>query len=164
MKLAVIADSHDNTDSLIKAVQIANIEKCDHLLHLGDIVSPFAVFKLQGFNGKITAVFGNNDGEVLGLQKSFNKIGGEIYKPPLKLMLEDKKILLMHEPFLLDELAGLGSIDYIFYGHLHKVDFRQVGTTFILNPGEAGGWVEVPSFYMVDTTANGFKKIDLLGI
>jgi len=46
----------------------------------------------------------------------------------------------MHEPGILDALAGSGSVDVIIYGHTHEIDVRK-GPPLIINPGEAGGWL-----------------------
>ena len=62
MKIVIISDSHDNTSNLKKAVDIANTEQCKYLIHLGDIIAPFASKHLQEFHGEIHAVHGNCDG------------------------------------------------------------------------------------------------------
>jgi uncharacterized protein len=161
MKLAVITDTHDQVRLIAEAVRRANQAGCEYLLHLGDIVSPFAVLPLGEFQGFVSAVFGNNDGERLGLQKTFNTIGGEIESPPRKLAIDGKQLVLMHDPYLLDEVAKSQEFDYIFYGHLHEVELRQVGRTFVLNPGDGSGWLKPASFYIVDTQDNRFEKIAL---
>ena len=161
MKIAVISDSHDNTDNISKAVDIANKKDCSFLFHLGDFVSPFCALRLGDFEGKVKAVFGNCDGEKIGLIRAFNSINAEIQKPPSVMEIENKKIVLMHEPFLFDEIIHSDEIDFIFYGHLHKIDQRKEKNTYILNPGETGGWVENPSFFVVDINSNIFEKIEL---
>lgn len=160
MKIAVMADSHDNLDNLSKAIDIANQEKCSHLFHLGDLISPFSARLLKRFHGHVQAVFGNCDGDHLSLQKTFNEFGGLIDKPPLELTLAGKKMVLMHEPYLLQDLLYSSRLNYIFYGHLHKIEHRHTQGTEILNPGEIGGWLHGdPSFYMIDILNNHFEKI-----
>ncbi len=161
MKISIISDSHDNTDNMKKAIDISNGRSCEYLFHLGDIVSPFSAKLLKNFNGIVKAVFGNNDGEILGLKRVFNTFCGEIEYPPYKFSLNDKRFVIMHEPYLIEELAKSGEFDYIFYGHLHKVDKRVVNNANILNPGELGGWVEVASFFILDTEKNEFTKINI---
>jgi len=58
-------------------------------------------------------VYGNNDGERLGLKQMFQ----EIYVPPLELNLDTKKIVLMHEPDNLKAIEQSGYYDVIVYGH-----------------------------------------------
>lgn len=161
IKIAIMADSHDNIKAIDKAINIANKKNCTHLFHLGDIVSPFSALILKNFQGKVNAVFGNNDGEILGLQKVFNNFGGEISRPPISVNINKKKIILMHEPILIEELLSAERTDYIFYGHLHKIHFKIEGQTTILNPGESAGWVEKPSFFILELETNNFTKIIL---
>ncbi len=158
MKISIISDSHDNIDNLKKAIEISNNEKCEYLIHLGDIVSPFSAKILKEFNGLVKAVFGNNDGEVLGLKQIFNTFGGEIENSPCKFELGGKKFVIMHEPYFLEELAESQEFDYIFYGHLHKTDYKNIKRTYILNPGELGGWIDKPTFYILETKSNDFKE------
>jgi len=158
-KIAVVSDSHDNKDNLEKIAALANNNKCSYLFHLGDFTSPYTAQRLKTFKGIVKAVYGNCDGEHPGLQKTIITMGGEIEKPPYKFELEGKKIILMHEPFLLEELIKSQEADFIFYGHLHKVDVRREGKTHVLNPGESGGWVRNPSFFLVDLDTLSFEKI-----
>ena len=158
---AVVSDSHDNAKNLEKVTTVANHKKCTYLFHLGDIISPFTAQKLMGFKGIVKAVFGNCDGELLGLQRVFNTMGGDIDKPPVTLELENKKIILMHEPFLIDEVILSRDADFIFYGHMHKAEVRKVGKTLVLNPGEAGGRGRKPTFFIVDLLSGEHEKINI---
>jgi putative phosphoesterase len=161
MKVAVISDSHDNTHALNKAVDIANNSDCSWLFHLGDIISPFTAKKLSHFKGKIKAVYGNCDGERIGLLKAFNAFKGVINNPPYKFNLEGKDIVLMHEPVLLEEITKSQQLDFVFYGHLHQVDHREIGKTLILNPGESGGLLSDPTFFVINLSNKSLKKYDL---
>ncbi len=161
MKIAVMADSHDNLANLERAIARANEEQCAHLLHLGDIVAPFTAQRLREFKGLVRAVFGNNDGEKLGLQRAFTTFGGTIENPPLKLELAGRKIAMMHDPFLIEEVAKSHEMDYIFYGHLHKARLQHYGRTTTLNPGDLSGWMAEPTFYIVDLAANECQKIKI---
>ena len=58
----------------------------------------------------------------------------------MPLILEKVRILLMHEPVLLEPLARSGEYDLIVYGHLHQAESRREEETLILNPGECCGW------------------------
>jgi len=162
VKIAIMSDSHDNTENSAQAVNIANERGCEALFHLGDITSPFCAEQLSAFHGRVSAVFGNCDGEVEGLKKTFNSFGGDIQKPPFELEVDNQRMILLHEPILLDDLIHSDKIDYIFYGHLHTVDLRQERHIYILNPGEIGGWVHhQPSFFILNTKLSHFDKIEL---
>lgn len=161
MKIAVISDSHDNAKNLSRAVAISNENNCAYIFHLGDIISPYTAKKMGDFNGTIKAVFGNCDGEKIGLLEAFDNMGYEIKKPPFEIKLKNKKIVLMHEPFLIDEMIESGKVSYIFYGHLHKIDYRKKKKTYILNPGEICGLLRKPTFYIIDLFSEKFEKIEL---
>jgi putative phosphoesterase len=161
LRIAVVSDSHDNATNLEKAAGIANEQNCSYLFHLGDFVSPYTAQKLKEFKGIIKAVYGNCDDELPGLQKTIITMGGDIDKPPMKLELEGKQVILLHEPFLLDELIKSQETDFIFYGHLHKANVRKEGKTLVLNPGDSGGWVQKPTFFVLDLDSAAVEKISL---
>jgi hypothetical protein len=163
MKIALISDTHDNCDNIREAVRIANREQCELLLHCGDIVSPFAVFHLGKFLGEVRAIFGNNDGEILGLERSFVKIGGEISPPPLQLRLAGRSVLMLHDPLFLKELSQSQNYDFIFYGHLHHEDHRIVGKTLIMSPGDGSGWMKPPAFYTLELESGNYQRFPLAG-
>ncbi len=161
MQVAVIADSHDNLNMIHRAVQFANQRQCQALLVLGDLVSPFAMTALKAFQGRIYGVYGNNDGDRLRLQQAANLIGADFTADPRCLELDGKRILMMHEPFLLEEAAASGRYDYVLYGHLHKIDQRQLGACRIVNPGELGGWLSQASLVLLDLDRGTTEAIHL---
>ncbi len=142
--------------NLRKSVSISNENDCSHIFHLGDIVSPLTAEELGKFNGEIIGVFGNCDGDKLELKRVFNKIGGQLEKPPLKIVLNKKLFILMHEPYLLEEIIKSGEADYIFFGHTHEDYFRREEKTVIINPGEISGIKNEPSFYILDLEMRKF--------
>ena len=161
IKIALFSDSHDNVKNLQKSVKISNEYNCTHIFHLGDMVSPRAAEELGSFKGELIVVFGNCDGDKLELQRVFNRIGGQLVKPPLKIKLNKKLFILMHEPYLLEEIIKSGEADYIFFGHTHEVYFRREGKTVIINPGEISGIKKEPSFCILDLETEKLEKIDL---
>lgn len=160
-KISLLSDSHDNIENLKRVVQISNEKECSHIFHLGDIVSPLSAKTLMNFKGEVIAVFGNCDGDKIELEKIFNNIGGNISKPPIKFELHERMFILMHEPFLLNEVIMSGRSDYIFFGHTHESDFRREGKTVIINPGETAGIKNEPTFYILDIYKDNFEKINL---
>lgn len=161
LKIALLSDSHDHIPNLKNAVRIANRSRCSHLFHLGDIVSPLSASELKHFNGSVSAVYGNCDGDRLALNRTFHSFGGEIHPPPLRLELHHRIMVLMHEPWLLEELALSGKVDYIFHGHTHEEYFRREGQTVIINPGEIAGIMSAPTFYLIGFPEESIEKIDL---
>ena len=43
MLIGIISDTHDDTTAIRKAVDYFNAEKVSHVLHAGDITSPFYI-------------------------------------------------------------------------------------------------------------------------
>jgi putative phosphoesterase len=139
MKIGILSDTHDNLDRLRNAIDLFREQEVEALLHAGDFVAPFVVPLLAGLGKPVYGVFGNNDGERLGLMAAFRRLG-PLNQPPMPLILDKVRILLMHEPVLLEPLARSGEYDLIVYGHLHQPEVRREAETLILNPGECSGW------------------------
>lgn len=155
MKIGIMADSHDNLPAVGKAVSVFNDAEVDLVLHAGDLVAPFVSKPLKYLNMDFCAVFGNNDGEKLGLAKVFD---GHIYRPPYFLTFKERRILLMHEPDNLDALSASGKYDCIVYGHTHEAEVRK-RPTLIVNPGECGGWVNGRRTVAVWNLENGRVEV-----
>ena len=125
MKVGVISDTHDNRGKLSKAVEIFNSEGVDLVIHAGDLVAPFTSKDLSNLKAsRFVAVFGNNDGEKIGLKTALSKIGS-INQGPYELTYQGKRFVVMHEPSCIEALASSGRYDVIIYGHTHQVDVRR---------------------------------------
>lgn len=135
-----MADSHDNLTKIKKAVEIFNNEKCSLVIHAGDFVAPFAAKELDKLNCQVKAVYGNCDGEKLGLKKAFSTLG-EIQESPLIFEYNKIKILVLHVPDRLDEYMVEKKFNIIVYGHLHKPKAEKKDNVLIINPGETCGWI-----------------------
>lgn len=138
MKIGVMADTHDNLDAIKRAVEFLNKEQVELVLHAGDYVAPFAVKALGELNCKVIGIFGNNDGEKIGLSNVFQHVG-EIHNGPHVLEAAGKAIMIVHDPAFADALAK--SCDVLVCGHAHEPTVRKVADSLILNPGECGGWL-----------------------
>jgi len=136
MKIGIISDSHDNKEKIIRAVSVFNRRKVDHVIHAGDIVSPFTYGEFSKLDMPLSIVYGNNDGELLGLKRNYENIE----EPPLDIVLGDKKILVLHVPKGLEAFRYSGLYDYIIYGHTHNIEVTE-GKTTVINPGECCGWL-----------------------
>jgi len=135
--VGIMADSHDNMAALEKAVDIFNRRQVDLVLHAGDLVAPFTARALKKLNCPLIITLGNNDGEIVGLLHVFKD---QIFQPPHHLMINEKKVLLMHDPLLLNMLKKSFEFDVIIYGHLHQAEVIS-GKPLLINPGECGGWL-----------------------
>ena len=138
--VGILADSHDNRIAIQKAVELFNQRGTGLVVHAGDMISPFCILDFAALACPMQIVFGNNDGERVGLHRAFQS-KGIIQSGPRVFEYEGKNFLLMHEDGCVDRLQGLGSIDVVVYGHTHEPDIRP-GSPLIINPGEAGGWLK----------------------
>ena len=158
MKIGVLADSHDHLDNLRKAMAVFQKAGVKQVIHAGDFVAPFTLPVLGEAGVPVTGVFGNNDGERVGLSRGFARLG-ELHERPHELALNGRRIIVLHEPIALPELAS--AFDLVIYGHTHKVDVRQN----LLNPGEVCGWVTGrTSVALVDLSKKGAPKIEIVDL
>ena len=139
MKIGVLADSHDNMPKIEAAVEIFARYSVEHVLHAGDFVAPFAIDPLRALGCRMLAVFGNNDGERLGLAARIRDFG-EVHDYLATATLGGRRIAIVHYPELAEPLSRSGDFDLVVYGHTHKVDYHK-DDTLLLNPGEVGGWL-----------------------
>jgi putative phosphoesterase len=144
MKIGAISDTHDLLDNARKAVEIFNENGVEYCFHAGDIISPFMAPKVfKDLEGKFIGVFGNNDGELLGLRDKFAEINGEIKGAQTSIELEGKKIALFHtlESNLLEAVIASNKFAVIISGHTHEASIKKIGTSLVINPGEACGYL-----------------------
>ena len=139
MKIGLIADTHDNLPKIYKAVEIFNSEEVEVVLHCGDFISPFTARPFKGLKAHLIGVFGNNDGEKLGLLKAYKEIG-EIYENFHTGVVGERKFFITHNEKIIDSISKSGDFDIIAYGHTHKLDVRK-SKPLIINPGECCGWL-----------------------
>jgi putative phosphoesterase len=140
MKIGIISDSHENMPRIRQAVKLFNRRRVAYVLHAGDIISPITAGEFCALKAPFIGVFGNNDGDRLFLTRRFRKIG-RIHTKKYEGKLGGRKILLIHEPDMLEALAASGAYDVIIYGHTHRSEISRRGDTLVINPGEACGWI-----------------------
>ncbi len=167
MRILVISDSHDNLHAInaFKEHVKSNVDKYDLMVHLGDIISPFALRSIQSLGIRLIGVFGNNDGDRVLLKK----FCPELSEQPLKLDVDGLRILLLHgwgsretTDFLVNALARSNAFDLILYGHTHIANVRIVDKTLILNPGALSGYLtERPTYAVLDSRSGNVDLIDL---
>ncbi len=170
MKIAVISDTHDHKDNIIKAVSIMNERDVEALIHCGDIVSPFVKRWFDGLNDNIKSnffgVFGNNDGEKIHLRRVLGQIC-QFAENGLEFVLEldGKKIFVSHypKPETIKALAESNNFDMILTGHTHELVNKEMGNgVLILNPGEVCGYLTgKATFAIVDTNEMKAEIIEL---
>lgn len=138
MKIGIISDTHDRLPTFRRAVAMFERLGVGAIFHAGDYVAPFAA-ELIG-PGKVGVpvycVYGNNDGEKVGLKKALPGI----VDGPLRVELGGRVIVMEH---WIDSLTAkdLVGADVVITGHTHEVVNETRGGVLFLNPGECCGWV-----------------------
>ena len=138
--VGIMSDSHDNRDAVRAAVRLFNDAACSLVIHAGDFVAPFAAGELKALDCPVKAVFGNCDGEKIGLARTLEGVG-EILSAPFVFRHAGREFLVTHTQFSNAAYIASGKYDILIYGHTHKPEVRRRGSTLIINPGETGGWV-----------------------
>jgi len=170
MKLAVLSDSHDHMNNILKAVSIINRRNVDALIHCGDYVAPFVKRWFDELNDAIKknfyGVFGNNDGEKLFLKQNLGQIC-EFAENGNELILElgGKRIFVSHMPKqkTIDALANSGRFDIILSGHTHSLSNKKLDNgVLVVNPGEVCGYLTGrATFAIIDTDKMESEIIEL---
>ncbi len=161
MKIAIISDSHDHKDNILRAVSIINERKVNAVIHCGDYVSPFVKRWFDKLDDAIKknffGVFGNNDGERLFLTQNLGQIcqfaqnGNELI-----LELGGKRIFASHMPRkeTIEALAHSGKFDIILSGHTHSLINKNEKGVLVVNPGELCGYLTGKSTFAIIDTDN----------
>jgi putative phosphoesterase len=149
MNIGLLSDTHDNMDKIQKAVELLNESGVEFVIHCGDLVSPFAAVPLRKLKCEYIGVFGNNDGDLLMINKVTDN---RFYKPPKKIVVDNKSIVLFHEPFIYEDVNE--NIEFVFYGHTHKKDLKKKGQQIIVNPGTVSGYLTDESTFCIVNLAS----------
>ncbi|MCX7993630.1 MAG: metallophosphoesterase [Fimbriimonadales bacterium] len=159
MRIGVLSDTHDHLGNLRRAVDALNDLQVELVLHAGDYIAPFVVNELSRLPCRLIGIFGNNDGERLGLAKRLSEIG-QVQVQPLFLELESCRIAMVHEPEPVEAFARSGLYDLVIYGHTHQQELHTVGNCTVLNPGEVCGWLTGESTCAVITLPE--KQVEII--
>lgn len=150
MIVGVISDSHDNIYALREVLQKLLEHGIEVLVHLGDIVSPFAVKLMKEVLGNkpVVAVRGNNDGDLIQLSQLFSKYSWTFLHDPSVVEFSGRRVLLIHGHGAAEDvkklvyaLARSLDVDAVFYGHTHTADLSNAEGKLVLNPGELCGYL-----------------------
>ncbi|OGP55108.1 MAG: hypothetical protein A2Y65_10025 [Deltaproteobacteria bacterium RBG_13_52_11] len=139
MQIGIMADSHDNVPMIKRACELFNTHGVQMVFHAGDYIAPFSLNPLnQILQCDYRGVFGNNDGEQLGLQRIAD---GRIHPTPSEFAVGEWQVLVAHEMSILEAVASSNRYRLVVYGHTHRPEVQRVGHVLVVNPGECGGWL-----------------------
>lgn len=157
MKIGVFSDTHDNLPKIDKAVRFFNKNKVGFVLHAGDFIAPFVVARLKHLTSDWCGIFGNNDGERIGLTDISE---GKIKVGPLRMKLDNKNITLVHDINQIDDKRE--PADVIIFGHTHKAQITKQDNKLLINPGECAGWLTNKStIALIDLTSLSVRIVTI---
>jgi len=170
MKIAIMADSHDHKVNLGAAIDVANKQNCEYVLHAGDMIGPGSVKRLgTDFKGQVIYVFGNNDGDkarhVVTLQDLDNvtlpegnatRAIGEIWEGEI----DGVRFFMNHYQRIAELAAKSGEFDVVIFGHSHVYSEEMLNDCLLVNPGAISELNNVNSTFMIfDTDTKEIEKI-----
>jgi uncharacterized protein len=137
MNIGIISDTHDNVDAAERAVEVFDEEGVEVVVHCGDFVAPPLLSSFEGL--ELHGVFGNNDGEISGLEATFDALGGEsaLHGRFADLEFDGLSFAVLHgeSKAEVETLAAAEAYDFVCYGHHHRRELAEEGRTTLLNPG-----------------------------
>ncbi|MDD3008241.1 MAG: YfcE family phosphodiesterase [Arcobacter sp.] len=126
MKIGILSDSHLKSDYTKEVIDFLKAQKCEYLIHAGDLCIEKNLQLLEESELKYIAVFGNNDRALLSLSSKYN-----IKAEPYYFKIQDLKFKLIHLPYHLTPDS-----DIVIFGHTHEFECDYKNKTLFLNPGE----------------------------
>ena len=129
LKLGILSDSHTQTTLHKEAIEHLLSLGVDYLLHAGDIMLEEHLQMLEDAPVPYVCVFGNNDANLISLQKKYR-----IYQEPYYFKIKEYKLKMMHMPYYLSS-----DTDIVISGHTHMFECSKTAETLYLNPGEVCG-------------------------
>jgi putative phosphoesterase len=166
MKVAVISDIHDNGHNLIEAIKIIKEKGIEEIIALGDFCYPGIIRYFVTTGLKFRCIFGNNDGDKVGLYQMAQSTEGRIHFSRWEFdeyEIETKKIYVQHHNEYAHEIALSGKFDAVLYGHDHQYHNETLQNNCLLfNPGEICGLVTgSTSFGIWDSDTNTAEKVEI---
>lgn len=158
MRLAIIADIHDNLANLAKVLKWSKVEKTDKLICLGDLTTTETITYLAtNFDGEIFVVQGNCEiysSSIFSQYQNLTDLG-----TGKNISLDNLLIGCCHEPENIDKLFSSSQPaeqrpNFIFYGHTHKPWLKKQDQINIINPGNVAGVFHQATFAVLDTVTH----------
>ena len=155
MRIGVVADTHDRVPAIADLLQRFADKGVSMVMHAGDFCSPFSLAPFHQRGMALLGVFGRNDGDRETLAAyAARGMGTEIYESPHSFDVGGKRILLVHEIVEVSP-RSIESHDFVIHGSSHLQSEKRMGSTIVINPGEACGWIHGKCTAMILNTDSG---------
>jgi putative phosphoesterase len=163
MRIAIIADTHDQVANLRAAVKYCNAFNVQLLIHCGDLISPFMLDELAAFAGAAHLIYGNNVGDQHLISQACGlRFPGITHHGVLGAVeAVGIKIAFHHYPQVARGIASQGIFDVVCCGHNHRYGVEQIGNTLLINPGDMLGKENQPSFAIFDSLSRTVEKVEV---
>ncbi len=160
MKIAILSDTHNQTERVRQALNVLRGVGVSLVLHCGDIEDPPIVKLFRDFDAHF--VFGNCDWDHAGLAKMITHIRATLHENYGHLEVDGKQIAFVHghDRALLTDLEQADCYDYLFHGHTHVAAHRLTGRTRVINPG-ALHRAPVKTFVILDPATGALESIEV---
>lgn len=142
MLFGVVSDTHNNIKNIKRIISIFNELSLEFVIHTGDVTKPDALKEFSKLNTKLIGVYGNNDRNEQGLEDTAIENGFLFRQPPFKISKANRKIVIFHEPDLINEFLIKNDVDIVLHGHTHRYREESINNTLLFNPGESAGMLE----------------------
>jgi putative phosphoesterase len=96
MLIGIMSDSHDNIQGVKDALKIFSDRGVKLVLHAGDMIGSGNCYTFEGCNMDVKLVYGNNDGDRVGLMRDFKRVGGEYLGDFGEIDADGRKIAMIH--------------------------------------------------------------------
>jgi len=163
MKIAIISDIHDNLPNLDKVLEYIRQNNISKLICCGDFGSQETLAYLaDNFIGQIWTVLGNMDKghvEYSEVKDKFDNI--MLFETMGKFSVDNKEVLIVHEPRNYVSYLRNDDFQYVFYGHTHRPWQEIIDGKMVLCPGNVANQLYAPTFAVWDTSDNKFELIQI---
>lgn len=171
MRIALIADTHDNEDRTRAALELLADRGVEALLHMGDLTSPWMVDLLcgevaaaLGTDVEVWAVRGNIDRDARGIEKAAAARDDVAFHFDVvhDLELGGSRIGMAHgdDATRVESMIHSGAFDLVCHGHTHAFRDERVGETRVVNPG-AVHRAPTPSVCVYETADDRLERIEI---
>lgn len=161
MLLGIISDTHDHIPNTRKAAELFKVQGIKHLIHAGDLCSPFIIPEFADF--QLYTVFGNNDGDHYRILQKSADINARHEGEFARLSFDGKRIGVYHgtQPDITEALVHCKLYDVVISGHTHTAFSTREQNTLWVNPGSAHGFDDAPTAAIYDTNENEARIVQL---
>lgn len=164
MLIGIMSDSHDRIRGTKDALRIFSKKGVELVLHAGDMIGSGNCYAFEDLGIPIKLVYGNNDGDRVGLARDFGRVGGEYLGDFGVIDASGRKIAMLHgtEEPLVGAIVASQLYDVVVRGHNHQAEATRHGKTLLVNPGEIWGYFTgSSSAAILDTASLQVEFIDL---